>query len=823
MPQEFTAKFKVDISDLKKNITEATKQIKQADDTFKNQTAGMGKWSDSAEGLAAKLGQLDKTLDAQKSVLAAYREQLTRQQSAYEENGKRAEELKAKLQELAANGVAKTDEEYKKYQQALKETLAEQQKNAKAVEDLNSKILNQETAVKTTESQIQHYTESQEQLEKESKSLTSTIEKQQKELDALKREYADTVAAEGKNSDSAKALARQIEDLSDELKDNRKRMDDAEEQANKLDKSLDDVGDEAGKTGEKFESMGAMVANGLKVGLKAVAAASASAVAGLTAATTSAASYADEMLTMSQVTGISTDDLQAYSYAAELVDVSLDTLTGSMTKNIKSMAAAQNGTGAAAEAYKKLGVSVTDSNGNLRDSEQVFWESIDALGKIQNETERDAMAMQLFGKSAQDLNPLINAGSEEMKNLAKEAEAAGAIMGGETLDQLGAFDDSMQRLKSGAGAAKNALGTVLLPALSGLADEGVGLLGEFTKGINDANGDFGKIGDTISKTLGDAISSLMKRLPQMLELGTKIVMTLLTSLIDNAPKLIDGAGKMLAVILEYLRDNAPKLASGAADLVRMLAQFVLENLPMLIEVAAEIISALLVELAKLAPDIIAMIVDSLPQIIKSLLIAAKEIALALMDALGEYVSKLGSWLGEKFSGIFDKIKKIFSKIGDFFKNLWEDIKEAFTKLGTKIGDAISNAVKAGINGVIERVENIINGAIKLINGAIGIINNIPGVNINPIKEVQFKRLEKGGVLKKGQVGLLEGTGAEAVVPLDRNKAWIHALANDMDHEFSGSSSTVNNYTQNIYAPKQPSRIELYRQSRNLFDMAMMGV
>ena len=114
--------------------------------------------------------------------------------------------------------------------------------------------------------------------------------------------------------------------------------------------------------------------------------------------TVGASQYADDILTMSTVTGMSTESLQAYKYAAELVDTSMETLTGSMARNIRSMNSAREGTGAASQAYKALGISITDANGNLRDSETVYWETIDALGNVANETERDALAMQLFGK-----------------------------------------------------------------------------------------------------------------------------------------------------------------------------------------------------------------------------------------------------------------------------------------------------------------------------------------------------------------------------------------------------------------------------------------
>ena len=150
-------------------------------------------------------------------------------------------------------------------------------------------------------------------------------------------------------------------------------------------------------------------------------------------------------------------------------------------------------------------------------------------------------------------------------------------------------------------------------------------------------------------------------------------------------------------------------------------------------------------------------------------------------------------------------------------------------MGTTIGDAIGGAVKSGINGIISMIENVINKGIDMINGAINLINNIPGVNIGNFSRVNLPRLAKGGVLKKGEVGLLEGSGAEAVVPLERNKHWIKAVANEMKDQIvknntsninnvSNTTSNVNNFTQVINAPKQPSRLELYRQTKNLLNL-----
>ena len=180
---------------------------------------------------------------------------------------------------------------------------------------------------------------------------------------------------------------------------------------------------------------------------------------------------------------------------------------------------------------------------------------------------------------------------------------------------------------------------------------------------------------------------------------------------------------------------------------------------------------------------------------------------------------------------WNNIKKMFSNFPKFFSDLWEKIKNTFSNLGTKIGDAIGGAVKTAINGVISLIENTINKAVDLINGAIGLINKLPGVNVGTIGRVNLPRLAQGGILKKGQVGLLEGSGDEAVVPLHNNKKWIRAVADVMRQELQGgvssnvrnlSTSNVNNFTQVINAPKTPSRIELYRDARNLLNYTKGG-
>lgn len=142
-----------------------------------------------------------------------------------------------------------------------------------------------------------------------------------------------------------------------------------------------------------------------------------------------------------------------------------------------------------------------------------------------------------------------------------------------------------------------------------------------------------------------------------------------------------------------------------------------------------------------------------------------------------------------FSGAWKAIKNVFSSVGNFFGGIWNTIVGTFKTIGTKVADAIGGAFKSAINAVIAVVEGAINLIPKAINGAIHLINKLPGVEISKIPLVKLPRLERGGVLKRGQVGLLEGNGAEAVVPLEKNTGWIKKIAEELNRNMMNTTKT----------------------------------
>ena len=187
---------------------------------------------------------------------------------------------------------------------------------------------------------------------------------------------------------------------------------------------------------------------------------------------------------------------------------------------------------------------------------------------------------------------------------------------------------------------------------------------------------------------------------------------------------------------------------------------------------------------------------------------------------------VGTWFSEKFSEAWKNVKAAFDGVGDFFGGLWTTITEKFTDIGQSVGEAVNNAFSKAVNTVLKTATDIINGFIKAINNAIGVINEIPGVDIKKLKLLDVPQMAQGGVLKRGQLGFLEGNGAEAVVPLDQNRKWIAALTRDLkksmgDQGLLGSSKQVVNYnfTQNNTSPKPLNRLEIYRQTKNQLNFA----
>lgn len=291
-----------------------------------------------------------------------------------------------------------------------------------------------------------------------------------------------------------------------------------------------------------MNAMGSLDAQSLALagGFATVAAAIVKAEKAMISMTKESAAFADNIITLSMQTGQSTQQLQEFAYASELIDVSVDTLQGSLTKLTNNMQDTMNGTGNAKASFEALGVSVTNADGSMRSANDVFYETIDALGKVKNETERDAMSMDIFGRSAQDLNPLIIQGSKTLKAYADEAHNMGYVLDDEALSALGAVDDAYQRLQKTQEGVKNQLAVEFAPYLEEFYGDVTTMVKDGGKAIKDSGivDAFGMLLETVGDILNPMSDLSNNRVPAL----TKALQPLakVMALMADAAELLKG-------------------------------------------------------------------------------------------------------------------------------------------------------------------------------------------------------------------------------------------------------------------------------------------
>ena len=606
-------------------------------------------------------------------------------------------EMKLATAEFADN--ASGAEALTKKQEILQKQLAEQAKKAEAAEEALKKM--REAGIDPTDPAYQ---------------------KMQTNLNNTKAEMAKT--------------EKQIKSTSEELKSSKV--------------NWEAVGETVGKVGKAF---GAALA-----ALGAAAVGAASALAGLTV---SASNYADDLITQATFTRQTTDDLQKYAYAARFIDVEVNTLTKSMAKNIKSMDSARKGSAAYADAYKKLGVSVTDANGELRNSNDVYWDCIDALGSIQNETERDALAMQLFGKSAQELNSVIEAGSEAFKELGDEAEQMGFILSEDAVNRLGAFNDKLQVLQAGAEGLKNAASLIALPFLDTLAGEGIPIMTKFSKAVMDAEGDVTKMADALGEGISDVLNLIVEKLPEFIDMGVQMVTSLISGIVSNAPTiasaavqivetlvegiaellplLIEGAAQLIAGLATGLAKSLPKLVPTIVDVVLKIVQTLIDNIPLLIDAALQlitglaqgIINAIPVIVAAL-PQVISSLIDGLLSAIPQIIQAGIDLLTALVAALPEIIAAIVEAIPQIIDGIITALTENIPLIIQAGIDLLVALIQALPEIIVTIVQAIPQIISSIVNALIGNIDQIIMAGVQLF---VALIQNLPTIIVEIVKAV----------------------------------------------------------------------------------------
>lgn len=556
--------------------------------------------------------------------------------------------------------------------------------------------------------------------------LNKQIDIQKKKVEELENGLKQAADRFGENSTQAKEYEIQINQaktslnkMEQEVRANSKAIDD---NAAKTDNA-------AAKTsnwGEKLKSVSgtlgagfAAAAKGAAVAVGAIAAATGAAITGIAKAGIETGNWADDLITLSAKTGINVGTLQEMEYASRFVDVEVETMTGSMAKLIKSMDNARDGGKNTSEAFDTLGISLTDNNGQLRDNKDVWYEAIDALGQIENETERDAAAMAIFGKSAQDLNPLIEAGAGAMQLYAEQAREAGLVLSDEMVAKLGEFDDVMEKTEAQMDGLKKQLAVIFLPVLQ---DVGTGI-SEVLSGIGTALSDgfqpedVKTIGKLIGRKLIDGIKEFSKFLPDLIStvssVLTELVNVIVAILPELLPALMDGATQLLQGMLDAITANVEPLVAMVVDLLTKLAQFLIDNLPVIIEAGIQILIALAQGILEALPDLIPAaiemvmkIVDTLMNNLSTIIDVAIQIILAVVDGLIEALPQLIEWLPTIVNTIVQVIVENLPLLIDAAIQIMLAIMNALIENLPLIFDAAIEIITAILEGIVFAVPEL---------------------------------------------------------------------------------------------------------------------
>jgi len=652
--------------------------------------------------------------------------------------------------------------------------------------------------------------------------LAKKIETQKAKISEVKNALEQATAAYGTADSRTKDYAIQLnkseaalKGMEAELKDNEAAakqtgtsMDKAGTQTKGLGNDMDNASSKALSFGDvlKANVVGGVILDGLRAiadGLKQLA--------------SDALSLADTMMIQSDQTGVSTQRLQELQYIGDDVGVSFETIAGAQSKLTKSMADASSGAGKNADAFKALGIEVTNSDGSLKDAQTVMNESFVALGKMSNETERDAAAMTIFGKSAMDLNPLIKAGSEKLDELSEAARTSGAVMSDETVVSLDIMSDTMAHLKQTATSAAGTFLSQFAPALQGISDGLTGLMNgsvspeQFSKSIS---GIIEQVTTTITTLLPTILqagiqillaiiqglvsalpqiipavitmvtqlaATLLGMLPEMLQMGVDVLLGIADGIISALPELIPAIVECVLKMADVLAVNLPLIINAGIEILLALVQGIIESLPMLIKMLPTIIDDMIMYFAEALPMIIETgvqmlvsliegLADAIPKLVDMIPTIVTTLIDVLIDNLPLIIESGITILMALLTGLIKTLPKLVMMGPEIGRTIGESLKKVDWKtLGKNIIDGIKNGITDAAAALGDAAKKAAEGALKAVKSFLGI--------------------KSPSTVMRDQVGVQMMAGAESGID-KKSASFAKATKDAMSEAVNGASSAL---------------------------------
>lgn len=596
---------------------------------------------------------------------------------------------------------------------------------SKALKGVNQEIGKTQKDLKDVERLLKLDPTNTELLAQKQKLLNDRVAETKTKLDALKQAQASIDMSTDEGQRQYDALTREIISCENELKN-------AEQAASSFNSTAEKISVSAGKMSQKFGTLADKT--------KGLSMAAGGALAGLAGLAVKAGKDADDLNTLAKQTGVATDELQKMQYASDLIDVDVDTITGGLKKLKKNLDGHE-------ETWKKLKVDVKDANGEYRNITDIFYDVAGALGGIENETERDVLAMDLFGKSADELAGIIDDGGAALKALGDEAEDMGVIISQEDLDKANELNDALDTLKA-----------EILPTIAQLGVEIAEAIMPYIPAIKEA----------IEKVL----ASLRNISPQMVMIvGAVLAITaalspmfsLLSGLTGVISTLTSSTGALGGVLGGL---SAPILAIVAAIGVAIAAFVHLWNTN---EEFRNKITAIW--------DGLKAKFEAFGQGIVERLNKMGFDFQSFGDVVRTIWDNLCNYLGPIFTNTFDAIAAVLGGALDVLTGLFD----VFAGLFTGNWEQMWNGVKEIFEGIWDAIVGVLKGAINIIinaiNALIGGINKI-GFGEHKINIPLIPMLAEGGILTSGSA--IVGEAGPEFVQVSNGQAMVQPLSGNSD-------------------------------------------
>ena len=433
----------------------------------------------------------------------------------------------------------------------------------------------------------------------------------------------------------------------------------------------------------------------------------------------------------------------------------------------------------------------------------------------------------------------------------EQAQAAGILSDNYTkltevpVDEYqAAVSKMLERGVSDLGLAGNTAAEAMT-TISGSLSMAKGAWANFTTSLatgGDVKGTMNNLVESVTAVGANIIPVVEDILPAIIE----VIEEFAPEIAENIPEIFD---RLLPPILEAAISLVRVLAENLPGIMGSLITAIVNSAPLIISGIVTSFSAIMGCL----PELIQQIADALPVLVPQIIVGISQMVVILVQNLPAILESLFEALIGLFEGAWDGIKEVFSldKVGRFFSDVWRGVKDAFGAVadwfsntfsdawqGVKdvfstggeifsgIVEGISDAFKTVVNAIITGINEVIAFPFNTINGFLNKIRKVSFLGISPFKRLwsenplpvpQIPLLAKGGILEKGQIGFLEGTGAEAVVPLENNKKWISKVAKDMAREIEGPRGVT--IIQHIYSKPQTAA-DLMMQARYQAEQAV---